>query len=159
MYIKFGYTCDNCGFQKFEITCKECGGIVVWDTDNQCAVCPSCSSVILGEDCLKCGFRIGYNKKNMRIIEQPSIKVPGIAVAPVQKAVAPEAQPKSPPSGPPCPTCNGATQFITQYNRYYCYHCQKYVALPNPPCPICNGVTQFITQYNRYYCNHCQKYI
>jgi len=32
----------------------------------------------------------------------------------------------TPTLGPPCPLCNGATTFIPQYNRYYCYACQKY---------------------------------
>lgn len=29
--------------------------------------------------------------------------------------------------GPPCSICNRPTRFITQYNRYYCDSCQKYV--------------------------------
>jgi hypothetical protein len=33
----------------------------------------------------------------------------------------------TPSPGPPCPVCNGATTFIPQYNRYFCYSCQKYV--------------------------------
>jgi len=33
----------------------------------------------------------------------------------------------TPSLGPPCPLCNAATTFISQYNRYYCYSCQKYV--------------------------------
>ncbi|TFG05581.1 MAG: hypothetical protein EU536_01705 [Promethearchaeota archaeon] len=37
---------------------------------------------------------------------------------------------RSPPLiqlGPPCPECNKATTYIPQYQRYYCYSCQKYV--------------------------------
>ncbi|MDD1777495.1 MAG: hypothetical protein LUQ65_04945 [Candidatus Helarchaeota archaeon] len=33
----------------------------------------------------------------------------------------------APSPGPPCPQCNGPTTLISQYNRYYCYSCQKYV--------------------------------
>jgi hypothetical protein len=29
--------------------------------------------------------------------------------------------------GPPCPLCNRATKYIRRYDRYYCYHCQRYV--------------------------------
>ncbi|MFX1295755.1 MAG: hypothetical protein ACFFD2_13000 [Promethearchaeota archaeon] len=31
------------------------------------------------------------------------------------------------PPGPLCPNCNKPTTFIPQYNRYYCYPCQKYI--------------------------------
>ena len=130
-----------------------------WDPINEHAICTKCEWVISFEHCARCGFKIGYNKDNLRFTERPSIEPPNIIVVPVEKFSTPPPQPVSPPSGPPCPTCNGVTQFIPQYNRHYCYHCQKYVALPNPPCPTCNGETQLITQYNRYYCYHCQKYI
>ena len=29
--------------------------------------------------------------------------------------------------GPPCPNCNRETIFISDYNRYFCEHCRKYV--------------------------------
>lgn len=28
---------------------------------------------------------------------------------------------------PPCPQCNGITEFVEKYRRYYCYRCRKYV--------------------------------
>ena len=35
-----------------------------------------------------------------------------------------QVQEKTPPT---CPECNKATRFITQYSRYYCDQCKKYV--------------------------------
>jgi hypothetical protein len=161
MRITYGCKCIKCGFQKLQMTCEKCGGLFVWDTDKQCAICTNCgnwgSEVVW--KCQMCGFENHYNKDNMIFTEPPSIGSPNIIVVPIERPSTTAAQPASLPSGPSCPTCNGATQFISQYNQYFCYHCQKYVALPNPPCPTCNGVSRFITQYKRYYCDRCKKYI
>jgi hypothetical protein len=39
----------------------------------------------------------------------------------------PPLPPPPPPPGPVCPTCGQPATFIPQYNRYYCYHCQRYL--------------------------------
>jgi uncharacterized membrane protein YraQ (UPF0718 family) len=39
-------------------------------------------------------------------------------------AVAPPAPPPMP--GRTCPRCGGPLEYIPEYNRYYCYHCQRY---------------------------------
>jgi hypothetical protein len=45
------------------------------------------------------------------------------SVAPAYASVTP-----SPESQPPfCPKCGKPTTFVPQYNRYYCYPCEKYV--------------------------------
>ena len=38
-----------------------------------------------------------------------------------------DAPPPPPPTGPPCPECNRPTTHIAQYDRFFCYHCRKYV--------------------------------
>jgi predicted amidophosphoribosyltransferase len=98
-------------------------------------------------------------------------------VAPVQPAAQPQAG--------TCPTCGNQASFVEQYNRYYCYNCQKYLpeqsvqseaqpvqpqpsepvqpqpepVQPKPMCPTCGGEANFIQQYDRWYCHHCQKYL
>ena len=32
-----------------------------------------------------------------------------------------------PPAQPTCPTCKGPLSYVQQYQRWYCYKCQKYV--------------------------------
>ena len=45
--------------------------------------------------------------------------------AAAQKAGA--ASPAVPPmSGRACPTCGGPLEYVPEYNRYYCYRCQRY---------------------------------
>ena len=43
---------------------------------------------------------------------------------------------------PKCPYCGGNVSYIPQYQRYYCYHCQRYVEpVEEKPasvrCPYC----------------------
>ncbi len=42
-------------------------------------------------------------------------------------AAAAVAAPSPPPMpGRSCPVCGGPLTYIPEYNRYYCYHCQRY---------------------------------
>jgi hypothetical protein len=53
---------------------------------------------------------------------------PATASATPATYAAPQAAPT--PSGgaaPVCKTCGQSTQFVTQYGRYYCFHCSQYV--------------------------------
>jgi MFS family permease len=50
------------------------------------------------------------------------------AAAPVSAGPPPPlAPPPSPQAVQTCPTCGGPLTFIEQYNRWYCYKCQKYI--------------------------------
>ncbi len=70
---------------------------------------------------------------------------------------------------PKCPYCGNEATYIPKYNRYYCYHCQRYVepvmdqpqqmVQKKPVCPYCGNEATYIPQYQRYYCYHCQKYV
>jgi len=48
------------------------------------------------------------------VLLKPSVEVTSPATA-VQKTT------------PVCPTCKGPLSYIQQYQRWYCYNCQKYV--------------------------------
>jgi hypothetical protein len=57
---------------------------------------------------------------------QPVMAAPVAAAPPV--APAPAAAPAPGGATPPnCPTCGKPTTYISQYGRYYCYSCSKYV--------------------------------
>jgi hypothetical protein len=49
--------------------------------------------------------------------------VPVGAAAAAQGPMAPAAPPVP---GRTCPSCGGPLEYITEYNRYYCYRCQRY---------------------------------
>lgn len=53
-----------------------------------------------------------------------------------------------------CKECGKELTWIPQYNRYYCFDCEKYP----PTCPTCNRDLFWVKEYNRYYCNDCKKY-
>jgi endogenous inhibitor of DNA gyrase (YacG/DUF329 family) len=60
----------------------------------------------------------------------------------------------------PCPTCGRELSFIAQYDRYYCYFCQRYapVARVKGACPTCGATMRWIDQHQRWWCDSCQKY-
>jgi ribosomal protein S27AE len=118
-------------------------------------------------------------------VEEPAIQPQVVEVAP-EPEVVPEPEPIAEPEPEPepivetkehpCPTCDNEANFIEQYDRWYCYTCQKYLPepvvepepspIPEPvvetkehPCPTCDNEASFIEQYDRYYCHTCQKYL
>jgi len=52
------------------------------------------------------------------VLLKPSAAQPVVVAQPAQAAQ--QAQPT-------CPTCSGPLSYIQQYQRWYCYKCQKYV--------------------------------
>lgn len=50
------------------------------------------------------------------ILKPSTAQTPGVQVAQVQQV-----------QQPFCPTCRGPLSYIQQYQRWYCYKCQKYV--------------------------------
>ena len=48
------------------------------------------------------------------------------AVAPAAAATAPAAPASPPVPGRTCPSCGGPLEYVPEYNRYYCYRCQRY---------------------------------
>ncbi len=61
----------------------------------------------------------------------------------------------------PCPTCARELTYISQYNRWYCYYCQRYApaaARARNACPTCGATMRWIDQHHRWWCDACQKY-
>ena len=61
----------------------------------------------------------------------------------------------------PCPTCGRELTYISQYNRWYCYYCQRYApAAPRSKnaCPTCGATMRWIEPHRRWWCDSCQKY-
>ncbi len=61
----------------------------------------------------------------------------------------------------PCPTCGRELTYISQYNRYYCYSCQRYApagARAKNACPTCGSTMRWIDQHRRWWCDSCQRY-
>ncbi len=61
----------------------------------------------------------------------------------------------------PCPTCGRELTYISQYNRWYCYYCQRYApaaARAKNACPTCGATMRWIGQHRRWWCDSCQKY-
>ncbi|HYM39399.1 MAG TPA: SAP domain-containing protein [Thermoplasmata archaeon] len=60
----------------------------------------------------------------------------------------------------PCPNCGRELTFIAQYDRYYCYFCQRYApaARAKGACPTCGATMRWIDQHQRWWCDACQKY-
>ena len=52
------------------------------------------------------------------VVLKPAAAEPSITAQPAQAAQAAQ---------PTCPTCKGPLSYIQQYQRWYCYKCQKYV--------------------------------
>ena len=83
--------------------------------------------------------------------EEP-VSEPAPAVAEVPKAVAKVEH--------PCPTCGRELTYISQYDRYYCYYCQRYAPAMRVKgaCPTCGATMRWIDQHQRWWCDSCQKY-
>lgn len=76
------------------------------------------------------------------------------------------------PAAPNCPRCGKTTTWVSKYDRYYCYPCQKYVPKESakkedektsdsktaPLCSKCGKPTVWIAKYERFYCYPCNKY-
>lgn len=96
---------------------------------------------------------------NEFIKEVPTVKA--TPTAPPAPAAAPAVQYVV----PRCPTCNSALIYYSQYGRWYCPKCKKYVEVKPevlakvPRCPTCNNYLSFIEQYGKWYCYHCSKYV
>ena len=56
------------------------------------------------------------------VLLKPSAAQPVVTAQPAQPAQAAAQQ-----AQPTCPTCSGPLNYIQQYQRWYCYKCQKYV--------------------------------
>ena len=50
--------------------------------------------------------------------------------------------------------CGKKLKWTKEYNRFYCYECQKYPVA----CPVCRRDLFWVPEYNRYYCNQCASY-
>jgi len=50
--------------------------------------------------------------------------------------------------------CGKKLKWAKEYNRFYCYECQKYPVA----CPVCRRDLFWVPEYNRYYCNQCASY-
>lgn len=78
------------------------------------------------------GISLILEDKKGEVIEIPWEKVqgagdfvilkPAIQTVPSQAPATQQAQ----PTPPICPTCKGTLSYIQQYQRWYCYKCQKY---------------------------------
>jgi ribosomal protein S27AE len=133
--------------------------------------------------CAQCGKPTTWIANYERYYCYPCKKyAPKGAAAPAKAAAAEEAKPLTPgkPAGPACATCGRPTSWIAKYNRYYCYHCQKYAPKTEgkteakaeakaetkpaekkpatPLCSTCGKPTTWIAKYERYYCYPCKKY-
>ncbi len=60
----------------------------------------------------------------------------------------------------PCPTCARELTYVSQYDRYYCYYCQRYAPTVQAKgaCPTCGATMRWIDQHQRWWCDSCQKY-
>ena len=91
---------------------------------------------------------------------------PAKQVQPAPAIVVPSAAPaEAPRSAPkvehPCPTCGKELTFISQYNRYYCYACQRYAPVASRSknaCPTCGATMRWIDQHRRWWCDDCRRY-
>lgn len=102
------------------------------------------------------------------VTEEPEPRAATVEAAPaagpvvvVPVAVAEEAPRPVSKAERPCPTCGRELTFISQYNRYYCYFCQRYApagARSKNACPTCGATMRWIDQHHRWWCDDCQKY-
>ena len=127
--------------------------------------------------CAQCGKPTTWIANYERYYCYPCKKYTPKGTAPA-KTAAEAAKPLTPPkaAGPACATCGRPTSWIAKYNRYYCYHCQKYAPKTEvkaeakaetkpaekkstaPLCSTCGKPTTWIAKYERYYCYPCKKY-
>jgi ribosomal protein L37AE/L43A len=99
---------------------------------------------------------------------QPTESTPvaqaAVVPAPVVAVPAAEAAPAPRPAQHaehPCPTCGRELTYIAQYNRWYCYYCQRYapaVSRSKNACPTCGATMRWIDQHHRWWCDSCAKY-
>lgn len=91
--------------------------------------------------------------------EKPAISGPVLMTAASAPAVVEVPKP-TPHAEHPCPTCGRELSFIAQYNRWYCYFCQRYApaAKSKNACPTCGATMRWIDQHQRWWCDACQKY-
>lgn len=80
----------------------------------------------------KTGISLNIEDKNGEIKEIPwdEVQAAGdfVLLKPAVEAAAATAQAGlQQPAAQICPTCKGPLSFIQQYQRWYCYKCQKYV--------------------------------
>jgi len=73
----------------------------------------------------KMGISLNIEDKDGEIREIPWEEVQAAGDFVLLKPVAEAAAPQQ-PSAQVCPTCKGPLSFIQQYQRWYCYKCQKY---------------------------------
>jgi hypothetical protein len=55
-----------------------------------------------------------------------------------------------------CPNCNGPLSHIPQYNRWYCFSCQRYV---QHVCSKCGGNSRYVLMYANWWCDTCRNYL
>ena len=80
--------------------------------------------------------------------------------APILPAPAETSRP-TPKVEHPCPICGRELTYIAQYDRSYCYYCQRYApAAPRPKnaCPTCGATMRWIDEHRRWWCESCEKY-
>ncbi len=60
----------------------------------------------------------------------------------------------------PCPTCGRELEYISQYDRWYCYSCRRYASaiVPKNACPSCGATLRWIEKYSRWWCDSCHQY-
>jgi len=94
-------------------------------------------------------------------------KLPAVAEVPTAPTPAVPTQGPSPPEASPvrrvehpCPTCGRELDYISRYDRWYCYSCKAYA--PASPvkhaCPNCGATLRWIPQYGRWWCDGCRLY-
>lgn len=92
--------------------------------------------------------------------EEPALitVTPGPAGVPVVV----EEEAARPKAAHPCPTCGRELSYVSQYDRWYCYFCQRYApaakAVPKFACPTCGATLRWISQYERWWCDRCERY-
>jgi chemotaxis protein histidine kinase CheA len=65
---------------------------------------------------------------------------------------------------PQCQSCGGELSHIEEYDRWYCYDCERYApkeeapAAGARPCPICRGDLKYVQKFDRWFCDRCQEY-
>ncbi len=64
---------------------------------------------------------------------------------------------------PVCTKCGVETDWVEEYERWYCYECKEYLPEEKKEeqtysCSTCNGELTWIEQYQRWYCYSCQTY-
>lgn len=79
-------------------------------------------AAMLGSMVLGGAFQMMVLKDEAQLRERA--KAIGASSRVAEKAVAAPVPPPMP--GRTCPRCGGQMDYIPEYNRYYCYHCQRY---------------------------------